>query len=65
MRTTQFQNSKMPWCIAVDCNNNTFKSNRDKNVSFYGLPKDENLKMATKYKEGKSAKGKEDMPSAF
>ena len=34
----------MPWCIAVDCNSNTFKSNRDKNVSFYGLPKDENLK---------------------
>ena len=34
----------MPWCIAVDCNSNIFKSNRDKNVSFYGLPKDENLK---------------------
>ena len=54
----------MPWCIAGDCNSNTFKSNRDKNISFYGLPKDGNLKK-TKYKEGKCDKGQEDMPSAF
>ena len=52
----------MSWCIAVDCNSNTFKSNRDKNISFYGL-RNPQEKMATKYKEGKSAKGQEDMPS--
>ena len=34
----------MPWCVAVDCGNNTFTKNRDKDVSFYNLPKDINLK---------------------
>ena len=34
----------MPWCVAVDCGNNTFTKNRDKHVSFYNLPKDINLR---------------------
>ena len=34
----------MPWCVAVDCGNNTFSKNREKGVSFYSFPKDENLK---------------------
>lgn len=34
----------MPWCMAVGCHSNTFMANRLKKVSFYGLPKDENLK---------------------
>ena len=34
----------MPWCIAVECSNNTFKLNRNKNISFYSLPKDKDLK---------------------
>ena len=29
----------MPWCVAVDCGNNTFKD-----VIFYNLPKDINLR---------------------
>ena len=34
----------MPWCVAVDCGNNTFTKNRDKDVSFYDLPKNINLR---------------------
>ena len=34
----------MPWCAAVGCNNNTFKQNRVKGVSFYGLPKEKTLR---------------------
>lgn len=34
----------MPWCIAVGCNSNTFMANRERNISFYGLPKDATLK---------------------
>ena len=34
----------MPWCVAVDCGNNTFTKNRDKDVIFYNLPKDINLR---------------------
>ena len=29
----------MPWCVVVGCNNNTFKNNRDKDVSFLQVPK--------------------------
>ena len=34
----------MPWCVVVGCNNNTFKKNRDKDVSFFRIPKDGSLK---------------------
>ena len=34
----------MPWCVTVDCGNNTFTKNRDKDVSFYNLPKDINIR---------------------
>lgn len=34
----------MPWCVVVECSNNTFTKNREKDVSFYNLPKDENLR---------------------
>ena len=34
----------MPWCVAVDCSNNTFTKNQDKDVSFYNLTKDINLR---------------------
>ena len=34
----------MTWCVAVDCNSNTFKANRNKDVKFFPMPKDENLK---------------------
>ena len=34
----------MPWCVAVDCGNNTFAKNREKDVSFYNLPKDIKLR---------------------
>ena len=28
----------MPWCVAVDCGNNTFTKNREEDASFYYLP---------------------------
>ena len=34
----------MPWFVAADCCNNTFTKNREKDVSFYNLPKDINLR---------------------
>ena len=34
----------MPWCVDVGFNNNTFKKNRDKDVSFFRIPKDRSLK---------------------
>ena len=34
----------MPWRVAVDCGNSTFTKNRDKDDSFYNLPKDINLR---------------------
>ena len=34
----------MPWCVAVDCSNNTFAENQEKDVSFYNLPKDLKLR---------------------
>ena len=34
----------MPWCVALGCNNNIFKMNRGKDVSFSRIPKDGNLK---------------------
>ena len=35
----------MPWCVAVDCSNNTFTKNQEKDVSFYKLPKDLKLRI--------------------
>ena len=37
------QFTKMPWCVAVGCSNNTFTNNKEKNISFYRFPKDQNL----------------------
>ena len=34
----------MPLCVALGCSNNAFSKNREKGVSFYSFPKDENLK---------------------
>ena len=34
----------MPWCVAVEYNNNIFDKNREKDDSFYKLPKDVNLR---------------------
>ena len=34
----------MPWCVAVDCDNNNFTKNRGKDVSCYNLPKDLKLR---------------------
>lgn len=34
----------MPLCVAVGCSNDAFSKNREKGVSFYSFPKDENLK---------------------
>ena len=34
----------MPWCVAVDCSNNTFTKNKEKDVSFYKLVKDLKLR---------------------
>ena len=34
----------MTWCVAVDCNNNSFIKNRQKGLRFFGLPKDEKVK---------------------
>ena len=34
----------MPWCVAIGCSNNRFSKNREKGVSFYSFPKEENLK---------------------
>lgn len=34
----------MPWCVAVNCNSNTYMPDRVKNISFYGLPKDKDIK---------------------
>ena len=34
----------MSWCVAVDCSNNAFTKNREKDVSFYNLPKDLKLR---------------------
>ena len=31
----------MPWCVVVGCNNSTFKKNRDEDVSFFRIRKDE------------------------
>ena len=36
--------AKMPRCVTVDCRNNTFTKNREKDVSFYNLPKDLKLR---------------------
>ena len=36
--------AKMPWCVVVGCNNNTFKKNSNKDVSFFPIPKDGSLK---------------------
>ena len=33
----------MQWCVAVDCSNNTFTKTREKDASFYNLPKNVNL----------------------
>ena len=35
---------KIPWCVVVGCNNYTFKKNRDKDASFFRIPKDGSLK---------------------
>ena len=37
----------MPWCVAVDCGNNTFTKNRGKDISFCNLPK--YLKLRKRY----------------
>ena len=34
----------MVHCVAVNCNNNTYKKGQNTGVSFYRLPKDKNLK---------------------
>ena len=34
----------MSLCVAVGCSNDAFSKNREKGVSFYSFPKDENLK---------------------
>ena len=34
----------MPYCVAVGCNNNSFRKNREKGTSFYSFPKDDTLK---------------------
>ena len=34
----------MPWYVAVDCSNNTFTKNWEKDVSFFNLPKDLKLR---------------------
>ena len=34
----------MPWYVAVDFNNNKFKKDRVKDVKFFSLPKNKNLK---------------------
>ena len=34
----------MPWCVAVDCSNNSVTKNWGKDVSFYNLPKDLKLR---------------------
>jgi hypothetical protein len=34
----------MGWCMVVNCSNNTFSKNREKNISFFRLPHDVNLK---------------------
>lgn len=34
----------MVYCAAVGCDNNTFKKNRKLNISFFSLPRDEDLK---------------------
>ena len=34
----------MPWCVAIDCSNNSITKNRGNDVSFYNLPKDLKLR---------------------
>ena len=34
----------MAWCVAVDCGNNTFTKNREKDIGFYNLSKDLKLR---------------------
>ena len=34
----------MVHCVAVNCNNNTYKKGQNTGVSFYRLPKDKSLK---------------------
>ena len=33
----------MSYCVAVRCNNNSFRKNREKGTSFYSFPKDNTL----------------------
>ena len=36
--------TNMPWCVAVGCNSNSFKKNRNKDVKFFSIPKNESLR---------------------
>ena len=32
------------WCVVVGCKKNTFKEDRDRDVTFFPIPKDEKLR---------------------
>ena len=34
----------MGWCVVVGCKKNTFKEDRDRDVTFFPIPKDEQLR---------------------
>ena len=55
----------MTWCVTVGCNCNSFTKDQNKGLKFFRLPKDDNLKMASKYQEKKSTKNSKALLIAF